>query len=215
MLITCTLIYAITIFTISKDAIIIRLTTPVPLQFRCCLRFVRGLGPIFRCIEGYRIFIWTRLPLLIPSLHFTDVRDPPIRVFFNLPLPSCRHYAVAPPAATTSSLLLWSSCRGLAAAASSPGGPTLPDDLEVRFPDANGLSSGLEVRLPDSLEARVPDTDGLPGGLEGCSLTQASSSMAWRRNPRSGGPISGSASSLPVWRRGRPPLRPRRRETLW
>jgi hypothetical protein len=55
----------------------------------------RGLGPIVRCIEGQCIFVWTRLPLLIPSLSFTDVWDPHVRVFFNFQPPSYRPYAVA------------------------------------------------------------------------------------------------------------------------
>jgi hypothetical protein len=41
---------------------------PVPLQFFICLTYtimyaLRPLGPAVRCIEGYWIFIWTRLPL--------------------------------------------------------------------------------------------------------------------------------------------------------
>jgi hypothetical protein len=57
----------------SKNAITVQLTMPVSLQFRTCLKnaimYARCRPwPTYRRIGGGRIFVWTRLPLLIPSL---------------------------------------------------------------------------------------------------------------------------------------------------
>jgi hypothetical protein len=56
-----------------KNTITIQLTMSVPLQFRTCLKNAimyarRRPWPTCRRIGGGRIFVWTRLPLLIPSI---------------------------------------------------------------------------------------------------------------------------------------------------
>jgi hypothetical protein len=69
--------------------------------------------------------------LLIPSLSFTDVWDPHVRVFFNFQPPSYRPYAVAG---------LLRARRRL------PGWSALPSGLQARLPDVEDLSGGSSSR---------------------------------------------------------------------